>query len=212
MSKIALIDYGAGNIQSVYNALLKIKDDFGLDIHPVMTSDQKDIAQSDAVILPGVGSFKGCMDGILAKDGLKNALDTHILQEKKPFLGICVGMQLLAEISYEHGEHRGLGYLPATVKAFTLDKDYKIPHMGWNKISVQTDHPILQNISTDDYMYFVHSFHMDVASDYIGASCNYGYAFPALVFKDNIVGVQCHPEKSQKNGLMLLRNFVSWKI
>jgi len=212
MSKIALIDYGAGNIQSVYNALAKINSDHGLGLEVVKTNMPSVIDAADYIILPGVGSFKACMQGIEAVPKLKETLDNNVLNLKKPFLGICVGMQLLCDVGMEFGEYHGLGYIKGRVVPFALDDHFKIPHMGWNKIIKHVNHPVLNNIHNDDYLYFVHSYYMDTNRDNIAISCDYGHAFPALIIQDNIIGAQFHPEKSQDVGLTLLRNFVTWKI
>lgn len=212
MKLLSLIDYGAGNIHSVFNALKRVIREESLEIVVNITNNPTDIENSDYIILPGVGSFKACMDGILACEGLKTALDKAVLQDKKPFLGICVGMQLLAQKGFEYGEHHGLGYLQGNVKPFILSSDYKIPHMGWNKINISKNHPILDGISSKDFVYFVHSYYMETLGENNLVTCDYGLKFPAIVGRDNIVGVQFHPEKSQKIGLRLLRNFLTWKI
>ena len=212
MTQIALIDYGAGNITSVYNALKKIITESHLDADIMITHDKNDIAFADKIILPGVGSFKACMNGILAQQGLKDALDGAVLQDKKPFLGICVGMQLLADYGEEFGISKGLGYLPASVKRFNPNITDKIPHMGWNKIIKRNNHPLLVDIHTGDYVYYVHSYFMETKPDYIYLSSLYGIDVTGLVIKDNIAGTQFHPEKSQKTGLTFLRNFITWMI
>lgn len=212
MSKIALIDYGAGNIQSVSNALHKINTDYDLGLQIIQTNAPSEINAADYIILPGVGSFKACMQGIENVSGLKEALDDNVLRQKKPFLGICVGMQLLCEIGTEYGDYAGLSYVKGRVVPFELDERFKIPHMGWNKIAKHSDHPLLNDIQNEDYVYFVHSFYMETAKEHIALSCDYGHDFPAVIIKDNIIGAQFHPEKSQNVGLTLLRNFVTWKI
>lgn len=212
MSKIALIDYGAGNIQSVHNALEKINSDQNLGLEIIKTNSPSLIDEADYIILPGVGSFKACMQGIEAVPALKEALDRNVLTHKKPFMGICVGMQLLCDKGMEFGEYHGLGYIKGHVVPFDLDKSFKIPHMGWNKITKKSAHPLLHDIQDNDYLYFVHSYYMETDENNIALSCNYGHSFPALIIKDNIIGAQFHPEKSQNVGLTLLRNFVTWKI
>ena len=212
ISKIALIDYGAGNIQSVYNALQKIKSDHDLSFDVIITHNPTDIESADKIILPGVGSYNACMKGILSHDGLKQALDKAVLQDKKPFLGICVGMQLLSDYGLEHGHHQGLGYISGHVAPFELPKDFKIPHVGWNIIHITCEHPLLEGVRDMDYVYFVHSYYMQLDKKYIALMGNYGHDFPAMIIKDNIVGIQFHPEKSQSVGLNLLRNFILWTI
>lgn len=209
MTYIAVIDYDAGNICSVLNALSEVRDRFALDFSFSATHHPDDIARADAIILPGVGSFKGCMDGIVSHHGLKEALDKAVLEDKKHFLGICVGMQLLAHTGLEHGHHKGLGYLPATIRPFTLEPHYKIPHMGWNRIKTVQDHVLCKDMDLQ-YLYFVHSYYMDIAPEYHILSCHYGIDFPAMIAKDNIIGMQFHPEKSHNLGVSLLRRFVEW--
>jgi glutamine amidotransferase len=212
MKKIALIDYGTGNIRSVYNALSRIIADFNLSYQIIVTNNDKEIAHSDKIILPGVGAFKACVDGLNAYQGLRETINKKVLEQKTPFLGICVGMQMMAEIGEEFGVHQGLGYLPNSKVKHFPETDLKIPHMGWNKIIKHFQHPVLNEIETENYVYFVHSYIMNVSSEYVGLSSNYGVNFPAFICKDNMVGTQFHPEKSQKTGLTLLRNFLSWKI
>jgi glutamine amidotransferase len=196
-----------GNVRSVYNAL----DALGQDA--VVTADPKEIANSDRVILPGVGAFGDAMDN-LRQRGLIEVLSREVLQEKKPFLGICLGMQLLAMSSTEHGEHPGLGWFDASVVRFGLPKNgYKVPHMGWNDITPRLDHPLLRGLKEGQFVfYFVHSFHVTCRNPAdVAASCDYGYPFTAAVARDNIFATQFHPEKSQDNGLQVLRNFAEWR-
>lgn len=209
--KICLIDYGAGNLKSVYNALNRVINDNALNASVTISHDIKTLDNADKIILPGVGAFKACIDGLKAHDGLVDTLNNKVLIKKTPFLGICVGMQMMAEIGEEFGTHQGLGYITGRVSLFS-ETHLKIPHMGWNKLIKTQEHPVLKDISTGDYAYFVHSYMMHTDKKYIALACDYGVQFPAFVCHENMVGSQFHPEKSQKTGLTLLRNFLQWTI
>lgn len=211
MMKICLIDYGAGNLKSVFNALNRVINDSGISASVTVTHDIKMLKTADKIILPGVGAFKACIDGLKQHAGLVDVLNEQVLNQKIPFLGICVGMQMMAQIGEEFGTHQGLGYISGTVSLFP-ETTLKIPHMGWNKLVKNINHPVLNNINTGDYAYFVHSYIMNTDTQYVGLECDYGVRFPAFVCRDNMVGTQFHPEKSQKTGLTLLRNFLEWTI
>ncbi|MCX8083829.1 MAG: imidazole glycerol phosphate synthase subunit HisH [Calditerrivibrio sp.] len=199
---IAIVDYGMGNLKSVYNAFKMI----GFDV--AIVSDEKAIINADRVVLPGVGAFGDCMNGLVER-GLLESIKGFIATGK-PFLGICVGMQLLFEKSYEFGEQKGLGYFRGTVQRFPGREGFKVPHMGWNMIKKLTDHPLLSGIADGAYLYFVHSYYAPVVENTV-AVCNYIEDFTAMVVKGNIAGVQFHPEKSQKIGLSILKNFGEWR-
>ncbi|MGY0693607.1 imidazole glycerol phosphate synthase subunit HisH [Virgibacillus sp. FSP13] len=195
---IAIIDYGAGNIKSLQSALTKLK------LESCLTNDKQTITNSKAIILPGVGAFKDAIDA-LNQFGL-----VEILQQEaktgKPILGICLGMQLLFEKSLEDGEWNGLNILEGIVKR--IDDSVKVPHMGWNTLAKQKQCSLLTNIDDQAFVYFVHSYYVDkMPADQLVSSCHYSVEIPAIVQKDNIFGMQFHPEKSGKNGLMLLKNF-----
>ncbi|MFT6073019.1 MAG: glutamine amidotransferase [Dasania sp.] len=214
MLKICLIDYGAGNLKSVYNAVNRVIVDNKLNAVIEVTHDSTVLKSADKIILPGVGAFKACIDGLRQHDGLVETLNNKALGAQTPFLGICVGMQMMAEIGEEFGTHEGLGYISGTVSVFKGDT-LKIPHMGWNKIiktPTHSQHPVLKDIETGDYAYFVHSYKMTTEQKFIALECDYGVRFPAFVCHENMVGAQFHPEKSQKTGLTLLRNFLQWTI
>lgn len=199
---ILIIDYGMGNIRSVHNALNY------LNLEAKISSEPEEILKADRVILPGVGAFGDCMKGLIEKgviDAVKEFID-----KGKPFLGICVGMQLLFERSFEFGEQKGLGYFDGDVKRFDNDGLHKVPHMGWNNILLVNDHPLVRGITNDSFFYFVHSYYASVVNETV-VECNYINRFSAMVVKGNIAGVQFHPEKSQKNGLHFLKNFGEWK-
>jgi glutamine amidotransferase len=199
---ITVVDYGMGNLRSVRNAL----DLLGADVH--ITDQPQDILQAERLILPGVGAFGRAMEN-LRERGLIDPLNEKVLNQKTPVLAICLGMQLLAEKSYEHGEYEGLGWIPGSVHLF--DNDLPVPHVGWNEIMVQGEPPLFQGLaSVNREFYFVHSYHVETNAN-IAATAGYGSEFVAAVHKDNIFGTQFHPEKSQQNGLTVLRNFIQWE-
>ncbi len=204
---IALVDYGGGNVRSVFNALAYL----GLDA--VVTADDAVIAEVERIILPGVGAFGDVMAKLEAR-GLIEVLDREVREKAKPFLGVCLGLQLLAKSSTEHGLHAGLGYLDAHVERFDptgLPATLKIPHMGWNEVAPEVEHPLLAKLPAGAAFYFVHSYHI-VCEDptQVAATSLHGYRFTAAVHHENIFATQFHPEKSQDNGLQVLENFSSW--
>ena len=194
---IAIIDYGAGNIFSVKNAL----DYIGLP--NILTNNKEDLINADGLILPGVGAFPSAMK-MLKETKL---IDTIKEQAKlKPFLGICLGMQLIFSKGYEFEECDGLGLIDGTVELME-EPNLSIPHIGWNKLEVQNECPLLNGLLKDEYVYFVHSYKAHCADENISAFCEYGHKVPALVFNENIYGAQFHPEKSGDVGLQILKNF-----
>ncbi len=205
---IAVIDYGSGNLRSAAKALERVAPD-GVDVH--ITQSPTNLKRASHIVLPGVGAYGDSMRGLAAIPGMLTALHEEVQVKQKPFLGICVGMQLLFERGHEHGVHDGLGWLKGEVVALnqqpaTSNQQLKIPHMGWNELTVSA-HPLLAGIQTGAHAYFVHSYHAAGSPDVI-ASCNYGQTIAAVVAKGNIMGTQFHPEKSQETGLRLLSNFV----
>ncbi|MDX1950185.1 MAG: imidazole glycerol phosphate synthase subunit HisH [Rickettsiales bacterium] len=211
MKKIALIDYGSGNIHSAFKALQKAGNDIA-ETQVFITSNASDLKEATHIVLPGVGAFADCYQGVASISGMLDELKENILQLKKPFLGICVGMQLLAEKGFENGEHQGFGFIKGEVKKFESMNQLKIPHMGWNniKISKNSENFLFKNIAENSDFYFVHSYHFEVENKQeISSTCNYGYDFCSAIQKENIFGVQFHPEKSQQNGLKLLANFIA---
>lgn len=202
MGGIALIDYGAGNLQSVKNAL---KAAGAADV--VVTADPDVVAKADRIVLPGVGAFAHCMSALSAIDGMVDAMDRRVRGEGAPFLGICVGMQLLADAGVEHGTHAGLGWIGGTVRAIEPAPEIKVPHMGWNDVTLGGAHPVL----VAGEAYFLHSYHFKAndAADVL-ATTHHGSALTAAVGRDNILGVQFHPEKSQAYGMATLKRFVEW--
>lgn len=199
---IAIIDYGIGNLHSVKNAFLSI----GLDA--VITSDKDVILNADKVVLPGVGAFKDAIDTFRAR-GFKEVLD-KVIEKGTHILGICVGMQMLFEKDYEFGVHDGLGVLKGEVKKFSgIDNDtkLKVPHMGWNNLTIMNDSGILKGIPNNSFVYFVHSYRLEMTGEAIVACATYGETFGAVVEKGNVHATQFHPEKSGKIGLQILKNF-----
>jgi imidazole glycerol-phosphate synthase subunit HisH len=201
---IALIDYGAGNLQSVRNALAASG---ARDV--IVTADPQIVAKSDRIVLPGVGAFASCMRALSAIDGLVEAMETRVHIGGVPFLGICVGMQLLADAGVEHGTHPGLGWIDGTVRAIEpKNKAIKIPHMGWNDVMPSAPHALLESGEA----YFLHGYHFDASDDADVLACSdHGGALVAAVGRANIIGVQFHPEKSQAYGLAFLSRFLEWK-
>ncbi len=198
MSLIAVIDYDSGNVRSVSKAIEFIGSSAKI------TKDADDIISSDGVILPGVGAFGDCMNKLKQY----NLIDTiyKYIDTKKPFMGICVGLQLLFEKSLEFGEHDGLGIIKGTVKHFPQKKGFAIPHMGWNTINILKSNPIFQGIDNNSYFYFVHSYYGKTPENELSQT-EYITTFTSSINKDNVWGVQFHPEKSQSNGLKVLKNF-----
>jgi glutamine amidotransferase len=212
---IAIIDYGSGNLCSAAKAFERAADMIGLNADVKVTSDPDDVIKAHHVVLPGVGAFADCRSGLAAVDGMTEALSEAVLKQGKPFFGICVGMQLLASHGLEHGSTDGLDWISGDVVAMEpQDSSLKIPHMGWNTITQTNDHPVWKGIPTGTdglHAYFVHSFHfLPQDPDQILGTCDYGQTVTAMVGRDNIIGTQFHPEKSQKLGLALISNFLKW--
>lgn len=201
---IALIDYGAGNLHSVHNALKKAGA-----ADAVVTADADLVARADRIVLPGVGAFRACRDGLYALDGVVEAMTEAVLEKGRPFLGVCVGMQLLADAGEEFGTWDGLGWIPGTVQLIEpADATVKVPHMGWNDVEASTPHALLE----PGEAYFLHSYHYEAAnaSD-VAATTRHGVPLVAAVARDSIMGVQFHPEKSQRYGLSFLSRFLEWR-
>jgi len=212
----AIIDYGSGNLHSAAKAFERASQDSGLRMPITVTDKPEAVLNADRIVLPGVGAFADCYHGLARVPGMMDALGEAVRVRSRPFLGICVGMQLLAERGLEHGDWPGLGWIGGIVKAIEpSDPSLKIPHMGWNTLYVRKPHPLLEGIPTGEagwHAYFVHSFHL-VADDEASlvAETNYGGPVTAIVGKDNLAGTQFHPEKSQTLGLALIANFLRWR-
>lgn len=215
MNTVAIIDYGSGNLHSACKAFERSARDAGLDCDVIVTSNANEVAKADRIVLPGVGAFADCKRGLDSVPGMRAALDDAVRRRGRPFLGICVGMQLMAERGLEFETTEGLGWIKGDVKKILpANPALKIPHMGWNTLEVRRSHPLLSGIETGPdglHAYFVHSFHL-VANDTheLIAETDHGGAITAIVGYDNIVGTQFHPEKSQTLGLKLIRNFLNW--
>jgi len=213
MERTALIDYGSGNLRSAAKALERAAAETGGHCEIVVTDDVSVVRNADRVVLPGVGAFADCKRGLSAVPGMLEALDEVVIRKGRPILGICVGTQLFAERGLEFGVHEGLGWLPGDVRKLELDDPtLKIPHMGWNDLQIVKPHPVLAGMD-GAHVYFVHSFHIAVPADAgtVLATANYGGPITAAVGRDNIVGTQFHPEKSQEAGLALLVRFLGWR-
>ena len=213
--KVAIIDYGSGNLRSAVKAFERAAHETGKPAEIVLTSQVAEVRQADRIVLPGVGAFADCRAGLHRIDGMWEAIDEAVSGHGKPFLGICVGMQLMAERGHEHNITEGFGWIRGDVRAIEpVDKTLKIPHMGWNTIEACKPHPVLENIALGNeglHAYFVHSYHL-VPHDHadVLAEADYGGSIIAAVARDNMIGTQFHPEKSQELGLHLIGNFLSW--
>jgi len=209
--KIAIIDYGSGNLRSVEKAFERAALERSIAATIFQTDDPAEIARADRVVLPGVGAFAACMAGLSARKGVLEALEHAVLIEGRPFLGICVGMQLLAQKGVEFGAHDGLGWMAGKVVPLAgVAPALRVPHMGWNAVSTRADHPVFEGCNGAAF-YFAHSFHLAAENEaQIVAVTDYGACVTAAVARDNIIGVQFHPEKSQHAGLTLIGNFLSW--
>jgi glutamine amidotransferase len=210
---IAIIDYGSGNLRSAAKAFERAIRESGSDQRVVVTSDPDQVRRAGRIVLPGVGAFGDCLAGLAAIDGIIETLREAVLDHGKPFLGICVGMQLLASTAHEYGDHTGLDWIAGHVeKLKPEDASLKIPHMGWNTLHIVNPHPIFHGLDNGAHVYFVHSNHLKTKNpDDRIAIANYGGVITAMVGLDNIIGTQFHPEKSQAAGIRLLQNFLTWK-
>ena len=215
---IAIVDYGSGNLRSAAKAFERAARDADLSAAVAVTSDPDAVAKADRVVLPGVGAFADCRAGLMAVTGLADALIEAVVTKARPFLGICVGMQLMATKGFEHGESVGFGWIPGAVRPLTPTPNAgpggsgaRIPHMGWNALRVEHDHPLLKDLGADPYAYFVHSYHLVCDDpDDLHATVDYGQSVTAAVGRDTMFGTQFHPEKSQAFGLALITNFLRW--
>ena len=206
--KVTIVDYNSGNISSVINSFKEVaKDKIDLEV----TSDLQKIRSSDKLVLPGQGSFKSCVDALNAINGLTEALSEFAINDKKPLLGICVGLQMFADTGFEETETKGLGWIPGKVsKIDNKDGVFKLPHIGWNEINIVKESKIFKNLDKNSHMYFVHSYEF-IPDDksVISATTNYSTNIVCAVEKENIFGTQFHPEKSDKLGLKLIDNFLN---
>jgi glutamine amidotransferase len=211
---VAIVDYGSGNLHSAAKAFERAARESGHDQPILVTSDPDKVRAADRVVLPGVGAFADCRRGLDAVSGMVEALNETVRKNGRPFLGICVGMQLMAERGREYQVVEGLGWIPGDVDRITpSDTSLKIPHMGWNTINERRHHPVLDGIAVGPdglHGYFVHSYHLKTSGDCLVADADYGGPVTAIVARDTAVGTQFHPEKSQHLGLRLIANFLKW--
>ena len=214
--RIAIIDYGSGNLRSAQKAFERSAGEANISADIQLTSDVDWVSKADRIVLPGVGAYADCRKGLDALDGMVDVLEESVINQAKPFLGICVGMQLMATHGLEKTTTRGLDWISGDiVRMQPEDASLKIPQIGWNTLNVQKQHALLNGIETGEdglHAYFVHSYHMEcVNSDECIATTDYGEPVTAIIGRDNMVGTQFHPEKSQRLGLTLINNFLKWK-
>ena len=218
---VAIIDYGSGNLRSAAKAFERAARDCGYVGTIAVTADADVVARADHIVLPGVGAFPDCRRGLDAVPGMVSALTEAVISKGRPFLGICVGMQLMATRGLEHHETAGLNWIAGDVAALVPPPDaamlgpggtgFRIPHMGWNELRIARAHPVLKGIDAGAHAYFVHSYQMCCADpSNVLADVEYGGPITALIGRDNMVGTQFHPEKSQATGLRLITNFLAW--
>jgi imidazole glycerol-phosphate synthase subunit HisH len=210
---VAVIDYGSGNLRSAAKAFERAARDHADDAEIIVTGDADRVRMADRIVLPGVGAFADCKRGLAALPGMIETLEEQVIRKAKPFFGICVGMQLMATRGLEFETVAGLGWIPGdVVKLEPVDPALKIPHMGWNELQVRAPHPVLDGIRSGAHAYFVHSYALRCADDrHLLATVDYGGPVTAMVGRDNLVGTQFHPEKSQETGLRLIGNFLAWR-
>ena len=207
--KVAIVDYGLGNIVSAQQSFIKDAKENKLNVDVVITNEIETINNSTHIVLPGQGAFKSCIEGLRSIEGMIDSLENNVLNKKKPFLGICVGMQLLAEEGRENGTHDGLGWIKGSTKKLNPN-NLKHPHMGWNNVNViNKNFDMFFSIDNQDF-YFVHSYYFDCFDkDNVLAETQYGINFASIVNKENVYGCQFHPEKSSIQGLNIIKNFIS---
>ena len=205
---VTIVDYKSGNISSVINSFKEVAKS---KVNIKVTSDLDEIKSSDKLVLPGQGSFKSCIDGLKNISGMIDVLNEFVINNKKPLFGICVGLQMFANIGYEEKETEGLGWIPGKVSKIDNQKGkYKLPHIGWNQINILKNSKILKGVEKNSHMYFVHSYEfIPEDKDVISSTTNYSSNIVCSVEKENIFGTQFHPEKSDKSGLKIINNFIS---
>lgn len=213
---VAIIDYGSGNLRSAGKAFERAVRERGLSLDVKVTSDPEDVRKAERIVLPGVGAFRDCRDGLKAVPGMWETLEEQAIGRGKPFLGICVGMQLMGSRGLEHGETQGFGWLQGDVRLIEPnDPSLKIPHMGWNTLETKAAHPLLDGLPLGPdglHAYFVHSYHLvSERPDELVAVADHGGPVTAMAARGNLAGTQFHPEKSQTLGLGLIGNFLAWR-
>ena len=211
---VAIIDYGSGNLRSAAKAFERAAREVSVDAEILVTDDPERVRRATRIVLPGVGAFADCRAGLDAVAGMVEVLEERVIGNGVPFLGICVGMQLMADEGREKAVTKGLGWIPGAVVRIAPAGDLKVPHMGWNTLTLRQKHPLLAGIPDGDtglHAYFVHSYHLETASPQtLVATADYGQTVTAIVGRDNLLGTQFHPEKSQTLGLTLIGNFLRW--
>jgi imidazole glycerol-phosphate synthase subunit HisH len=210
---VAIVDYGSGNLRSAAKAFERAAREAGTHERVLVTANPNEVAAADRIVLPGVGAFADCRAGLYGVPGMVEVLQHEVIERGKPFLGICVGMQLMATRGVEYGIHAGLDWIAGDVVRLSPGKDHlKIPHMGWNELLELKPHPVLAGLAPRDHAYFVHSFQLKTTRpETLLAITDYGGPITAVVGRDNLAGTQFHPEKSQATGLRLIANFLRWK-
>ena len=210
---VAIVDYGSGNLRSAAKAFERAAREAGADDRVLVTSSPREVADADRIVLPGVGAFADCRAGLYGVPDMVDALRREVIERGKPFLGICVGMQLMASRGVEYGVHAGLDWIAGDVVRIEPGEGHlKIPHMGWNELLDLEPHPLLQGLQAHDHAYFVHSFQLRTEKpETLLAVTDYGGPITAVIGRNNMVGTQFHPEKSQATGLRLIANFLRWK-
>ena len=211
MQTIALIDYGAGNIPSAARALEVAVERSGTSSQLIVTNDPETGRTANRLVIPGVGHFRDCRQGVDSVPGLFETIHEAVHKKARPALGICVGMQLMADVGLEDGETAGFGWIPGKVDHIPVKPGLPVPHMGWNELDLRQSHPVLDGIETGDHAYFVHSYHFICKTDEnLVLTTDYGAPITAAIAKDNLFGTQFHPELSQETGLRLLTNWINW--
>ena len=209
---VAIVDCGSGNLRSAAKAFERAAAEYDIPANIRVTNQPEAVAAADRIVLPGVGAFADCRQGLAAVSGVEEALNEAVVIRARPFLGICVGMQLMAERGHEFGTTEGLGWIDGEVVPIEPhDAALKVPHMGWNEIEARADHPMLAGLGFGTHVYFVHSYHFRLTNSAdLVAVTDYGGPLAAIIGRDNLVGTQFHPEKSQTAGLRLIGNFLRW--
>ena len=211
MMKLVIINYGSGNLHSVHKSFESVNQSLGNPYEILVSSSANEISQSDKIVLPGVGAFGECKNALMSYDGLLTSLEDVVINKKIPFMGICVGMQLLADQSSEFEINEGLKWIPGEVVKLDSNNNFPIPHMGWNEIEF-IDHPLFTDCYQKSDFYFVHSYYFKLQNkDNLLATTKYPNELTAAVIKENIFGTQFHPEKSHSNGMKVIKNFLNWR-
>ena len=210
---VAIIDYGSSNLRSAAKAFERAAREAGLADRVQVTSSPEAVLQAERIVLPGVGAFGDCRAGLDSLDGMVEALQEAVIGHARPFLGICVGMQLMVDVGREHGDHPGLGWIPGDVVALDVGEPLKVPHMGWNGLEMTgPEHPVLAGLAPDTHVYFVHGYRVRAKEPaHVLARVDYGGEVAAIIGRDNLIGTQFHPEKSQAAGLAIIGNFLRWR-